>query len=210
MRYVTIRACIAAVILALATAACGIGNGNGTSVSQVTQSTGIPNVTQSTGVAKVTLTVPGHPSAQVTDVTARGLTQAQLNTLIAKCNQGAGVPGTSNGCSNLIPDLLKLPPCNPVIQPCVYVGRVVGLNLGILQIIDQRPGGSACGGDVAPCHGVILSAGAIAALGAAAPTPETTSGSPAPTPTPTPTVTVTPTPTITGPPPSPEPTPTGS
>jgi hypothetical protein len=205
MRYVTIRMGVAAAVLAWAAVGCG-SNGNKASV---------PQVAQSVSVAKVTLTVPGHPSAQVTDITARGLTQAQLNTIMAKCSQGAGVPGTSNGCSNIAPYLLKVSTiCHPALQPCVYIGRVVGLNIGVLQIIDQRPGGSACGGDVAPCHGVILSAGAIAALGAAVPTPETTSGSATPTPTPsitvTPTPTPTPTPTITGPSPTPEPTPTGS
>ena len=200
MRYITIRVGIAAAILVLAVAGCSIGNG-----------TSVPSVTKSASVAKVTLTVPGHPSAQVTDVTARGLTQAQLNTIMAKCSQGAGVPGTSNGCSNIAPFLLKVSTtCHPALQPCVYIGRVVGLNIGVLQVIDQRPGGSACGGEVAPCHGVILSAGAIAALSAAAPTPETASESP--TPTPTASVTITPTlmPVITGPPPTPAPTPTGS
>jgi hypothetical protein len=73
MRYVTIRVGVAAAVLAWAAVGCG-SNGNKASV---------PQVAQSVSVAKVTLTVPGHPSAQVTDITARGLTEAQLNTIMA-------------------------------------------------------------------------------------------------------------------------------
>jgi hypothetical protein len=167
----------------------------------------------SPGSPTPTMTVPGDPSARVTDVAAYGLTQKQLNTIISACKQGVGIPGTTGSrCQNLgaapiavigrLIYLRALQPCLPQSISCVLVGRITGSGQGIVQVRNPAPGGPRCGqGEAVLCAGAVVPVAVVAPLiGTSSSTPSpsvSTSPSAAPVPSVSPSTVIT-----TSPPPS--------
>jgi hypothetical protein len=125
-----------------------------------------------------TLTVSGKPSDRVTDVAARALTKKEVAEIIKNCTQAAGIPGVNSDCD--IPRSFQgsYQPCTPASPVCLVFGRVKGnLGVGVLQILDQRPGGSACSdAKISLCHGITVPAQVVAPLSTATPTAVPTSG----------------------------------
>lgn len=188
MSYTRIRTVVVAAVLILVVTSCGGSSSNGSN-----SSSGMPNVA---------LTVPGSPSAHVTDVVARGLTTEQADLIRKECQNAAPIPGTDQDCRNAIPAILHLPPCTPASHFCIAAGRIAGTQLAVMQISSPQPSSSQPGGshdcsgrNVVLCKGIIVPAVVVAPLIGTSTTSqtasETTSG---PTPTLTPTATPTPTP----------------
>jgi hypothetical protein len=152
------------------------------------------------GARSLTITVSGSPAARVTDVAGYSLTQKQLNTIIKDCDEDSGVPG--NGASLQCRDeeeyLQHLPPCTLQSSHCLIVGRIVGTDLGILQVRGQQSDGSKCAnGAGAFCAGVVVPVKVIRPLtgtSSASPSPSVTttpSGTPSPTVSPSAVITAT-------------------
>jgi hypothetical protein len=156
-----VRAIMTAAVLAFALAACG-GGENG----------GVPNPT---------LSVPGRPADRVTDVAARALTEEQMDEILKKCGEVAGVPGTNDDCKDFMRSIRR--PCTPRSQYCFYGGRVIGSDVGVIQVRDEQTGSPVCGGGkIALCEGIIVPADVVAALLETSTVPPSTSGhTPSPT-----------------------------
>jgi hypothetical protein len=181
MRHARSRAIIAAAVLALALGGCGHSG--------------------STSVPEVTLTVPGSPSAHVTDVVARGLTKEQADRIHKQCQKAAPIPGTDEDCMNSIPR--ELPPCTPQNDFCIRVALISGTKSAVIQVSPPQSGSSpACAGSNAVlCEGIIVPAIVVAPLiGTSAPSPTTSETTSEFTLTPTPTPTLAPTTSTSSPP----------
>jgi hypothetical protein len=191
MGHARIHAIVAAAVLMLVVTSCGGGSDN-------------------TSIPSVTLTVPGSPSAQVTDVVARGITKEQADRIRKNCQKAAAIPGTDEDCRNAIP--ARGPLCTPANHFCIFVGRIAGTQFAVMQVSSSQPGSSqpsgspACKGrNVVLCKGIVVPVAVVAPLigtSTASPTASVTTsvGTPTPTatpttPTPTPSTPVAPTPT---------------
>jgi hypothetical protein len=176
MRHTRIRIRVAAAVLALAIAGCG-GTGG-------------------TNAPRVKLTVPGSPSAQVTDVIARGLTKEQADEIRRRCQVEAPIPGTDEDCVNAL-YILKSPCTKSSF--CFETGFILGTQLAVMQISppEQVSSPPACQHENAIfCKGIVVPAAVVAPLiGTPTVSPSVSPTSSEPTLTPTPTITPTPTPT---------------
>ncbi len=153
------RAALTTALAALALSACDSGRD-----------------TDGGGAQQPALTVPGQPPDLVTDVAAGALTEEQAEAILAACEGGVGVPGTSNECTRIIERLDPLPPCGLGI--CMYWGRLVDdENAGFLQVDQQESGSSVCADEsIALCDGVTVPVAVVEPL-----LLEVTTASPTPT-----------------------------
>jgi hypothetical protein len=111
----------------------------------------------------------------VTDVAAAALTEEQVEEILEKCRQGAGIPVTNDDCKRVL-QILDLPPCEPG-RVCIYVGRsVADADLGVLLLHDGRHGRPACSdGAVRLCDGITVPVEVVTPLIAASRSPAPTS-----------------------------------
>lgn len=156
--------------------ACGDGGSTGGATSAATP---VP----------ATLTVPGRPSDQVTDVAAVGLSREQLAEIERACEQVEGIPGISDKCIDSIADVAVLPsppvagattspssqpPCHQ--PPCVIMGLVAGeKEIGVVKIWDPGPGSTICRRRADLCSGATVAARSIVAPTSTTTIPPTTS-----------------------------------
>lgn len=153
-----------------------------------------------------TLSVPGSPDARVTDVQSVGLSGVDIEKLKNSCKGSLGIPGTLDNCSG-IP--ARRPPCTPKNDFCLHFAKIVGTDMSVIAVTDQRPGQPLCKSRiVAICGPTVVNADVTrrlrSGLGEGA-SPTLTKGNrplpstpkPTTTPTATPTTTSSPTPTAT-------------
>lgn len=175
-----IRALLMGLVLALALGACAAGG----DVDGVEPTTAEP--------VGLTLTAPGVSADRVTDVAARALTEEQLDELIELCQDNSGVPDINVDCLSQSPQIDFLPPCELRTQICVIWGSVEDSDVGVVQVRDDRPESSLCGGRAVDiCTGVVVPSGVVAELSATSSDTSTSELTTTPT-TPTDTSTSTP------------------
>jgi hypothetical protein len=139
----------------------------------------------------------------VTDVVATQLTERQVKEIEARCGSGAGIPGTTCKEIPLILDGDRVHPIRLILDGdrvlptqcqqslCMFVGTSVSdPGLGVLAIVDDRPGSPACDGETATlCEGITVDVALVeAVIGAAreaTPVPHALSEPPSELPEPT-------------------------
>jgi hypothetical protein len=138
MNHVSIRTIMTVAVLTLALAGCGGDD--------------------SDEVPTPRLTVPGT-SDRVTDVAAFALTEEELDEVLDKCGDAGGVPETRDDCKKLV----EAKPLCGRPRLCILVG--VHGEVGVMQVVDGRPGSPACAdGEIALCEGIIVPSNLAAAL----------------------------------------------
>ncbi|MEU4765685.1 hypothetical protein AB0H12_20755 [Actinosynnema sp. NPDC023794] len=170
----TIRTTLVFAALVASATACGGGGSTG-------------GATSATTPVPVSLTVPGRPSDQVTDVAAVGLSREQLAEIERACEQVEGIPGISDKCIDSIADVAVLPtatttpgasppsrpPCHE--PPCVLFGLARDdADVGVVMIWDPDPGSTFCRRRAELCSGATVAARSIVAPTSTT-TPPTTS-----------------------------------
>lgn len=154
------------VVLTLLSTSCG-----GADLPSAIQTVPGDPSTRMTDVAAIQ-TVPGDPSTRVTDVAAAQLTDSQVRALEEACDLGGGIPGSD--CKGLPPPTAlptqPIPPVECQSRLCGYVGvSAADSDVGVLLIVDDRPGSPACGGEVATlCDGITVDAAVLEPLISAA------------------------------------------
>lgn len=99
-------------------------------------------------------------AVSVTDTAAGALTEEQVEEIRAKCEDGAGVPGSNDDCLNSLPNLL--PPCRTADQWCVYGGVLSGENAGVIRVVEQGGEAKSCPDPV--CSGITVPVGVVDVL----------------------------------------------
>lgn len=124
----------------------------------------------------LTLSVPGDPSARVTDIRAYALTPKQVRDFNAKCRQAQGVPVDAQGCANTVlefaqglvaspgPTAAGAPrPCTPEAPACLVIGITADRENAVAKIVNSQPGKATCtAGEGAPCGGIKLPGSSVA------------------------------------------------
>jgi hypothetical protein len=109
----------------------------------------------------VTLSVPGHPSARVTDVRAYALTDQQASSIERACIQGAGIPGAEDECAAVLRSSIKAAKATTCPGPharCLFTGdvdvQVEGKKVAVMELTIPPSDQTTC-----PKHGVVSCGG---------------------------------------------------
>jgi hypothetical protein len=136
------RLLLAAAALAVAMSGCASSGQNGTAPVKPT----------------VTISLPGHPSAGVTDIRAYALTGEQANKIKQACIQGAGIPGAEDECAAAVGAAVTSDkqcsdsnsPCPGAACPgphseCLYIADLTDQKLAVIEVC-ARHASPLCGG----------------------------------------------------------------